>query len=77
MRMARFMNSARWGQRCRRLDLAGEVGRDVGVVIVADPDDAEEVGGVAGEPDVVGGAGLAGCGCGETVGATLAAVRGS
>ena len=40
---------------------------DVGVVVVADPDDAEEVGGVAGEPGVVAGAGLAGGGCGEAV----------
>ena len=42
---------------------------DVGVVVVADPDDAEEVGGVSGEPGVVAGAGLAGGGSGEAVSA--------
>ena len=46
-------------------DGAGEL--DVGVVVVADPDDADEVGGVAGEPGVVGGAGFAGGGSGEAV----------
>ena len=58
--MARFMNSAQMGAAA----LAPfEV--DVGVVVVADPDDAEQVGGVAGEPGVVRGAGLAGGGSGE------------
>ncbi len=42
---------------------------DVGVVVVADPDDAEEVGRVGGEPDVVRGAGFAGGGVGEAAGA--------
>ena len=51
------------------LQFVGEGGGDVGVVVVADPDDAEEVGGVAGEPDVVGGAGFAGGGGGEAEGA--------
>ena len=35
---------------------------DVGVVVVADPDDAEEVGGESGVPGVVGGSGFAGGG---------------
>ncbi len=42
---------------------------DVGVVVVADPDDAEEIGGVAGEPGVVAGSGFAGGGGGEAVAA--------
>ncbi len=47
----------------------GALELDVGVVVVADPDDAEEVGGVAGEPGVVAGSGLAGGGGGEAVAA--------
>ena len=47
----------------------GSLELDVGVVVVADPDDADEVGSVAGEPGVVGGTGLTGGGCGEAVGA--------
>ena len=42
---------------------------DVGVVVVADPDDADEVRGVAGEPGVVAGAGLAGGRGGEAMAA--------
>ena len=42
---------------------------NVGVVVVADPDDAEEVGGVAGEPGVVLSAGFAGGRGGEAVAA--------
>ena len=41
--------------------------RDICVIVVADPDHAEQVGGVAGEPDIVGGSGFAGGGCGEAV----------
>ena len=62
--MARFMNSAQMGAAA-----SAPWSLDVGVVVVADPDDAEQVGGVAGEPGVVGGAGLAGGGRGEAVGA--------
>ena len=48
------------------LERLGEVVRNVGVVVVADPDDAEQVGGVAGEPGVVRGAGFASGGSGES-----------
>lgn len=46
----------------------GALQLDVGVVVIADPDDAEQVGGVAGEPGVVRGAGFACCWCVEAVG---------
>ena len=42
---------------------------DVGVVVVTDPDDAEQVGAVGGEPYIVRGAGFAGRGRGEAAGA--------
>jgi len=51
-------------------DGSGGVGAfnlDVGVVVVADPDNAEEVGGVAGKPGVVAGSCFAGCRSSEAV----------
>ncbi len=53
--MARFMNSAQMGAAA-----SAPWSLTIGVVVVADPDDADEVGGVAGEPGVVAGSGLAG-----------------
>lgn len=47
---------------------------DVGVVVVADPDDADEIGGIGCEPDVVAGAGLAGGGGVEAKPADLVAI---
>ena len=50
------MNSAQMGRGgVRAFDL------DVGVVVVAHPDDAEQVAGEAGEPRIVAGAGFARC----------------
>ena len=54
----------------RRPDGCGGVGSlnlDVGVVVVADPDDTKQVGGVAGEPGIVLGAGLTGGRRGEAL----------
>ncbi len=62
--MARFMNSVQMGAAAW-----APSSLDVGVVVVADPDDAEEIGGVAGEPGVVAGSGFAGGGGGEAVAA--------
>ncbi len=47
--------------------------RDICVVVISYPHDAEQVRGVAGEPDIVGGSGLAGCGCGEAMPASCGA----
>ena len=40
---------------------------NVGVVVVSDPNDAEEVGGISGEPCIVAGSRFAGSRCGEPV----------